>query len=124
MSYIPFITVAHSDWIGKNYFATAKCATYGKGFVTGSKYSDLQELLNENIRLAKGVKKRVHPYLVWDEYAPANLHLPNLYNPDSFKPALQKYIYLTEAGKKQLQEVLVEHYGVWMKDFKRPEFNE
>ena len=72
-------------------------------------------------RSAGGAKplQRVHPYLVWDEYAPANLHLPSLYNPDSFKPALQKYIYLTEAGKKQLQEVLVEHYGVWMKD---PEF--
>ena len=118
MSYIPFITVAHSDWIGKNYFATAKCATYGKGFVTGTKYSDLQELLNENIRLTKGVN-RVHPYLRWGEYAPANR--PSLYHTDSFKKELQPYIYLTWDGKERLQEVLVEHYGVWMKD---PEFDE
>ena len=112
------INVFHNDWIGKNYFTTAKCATYGRGMVTGSKYSDLQELLNENIRLAKGVN-RVHPYLVWGEYAPPNL--PSLFHPDSFNTALQKYIYLTWEGKEQLQEVLVEHYGVWMKD---PEFDE
>ena len=117
MSYIPFITVFHSDWIGKNYFTTAKCAVYGRGYVSGTKYINLQELLNENIRLAKGVN-RVHPYLVWD--APANLQLPNLYNSDSFNDALAKYMYLTEAGKERLQEVLVDHYGPWMKD---PEFD-
>ena len=119
--YMPFITVEHTEWIGKPYFTTAKCAVYGRGRVTGTKYKELQRLINGTIRLEGGRlgSKNVHPYLVWGEYAPA--WLPGLYEHASFSDALTKYMYLTQAGKKRLQEVLVEHYGPWMKD---PEFSE
>ena len=103
-----------ADQWGKNYWNTAKDAVYGKkAFLSGAKYQELQQVLNDEIRLAHPHWMRddddKHPYLEWNKDAPKDA--PNLYDARSFNPRLQKYIDLTYFGRERLQEVLIEQYG-------------
>ena len=94
----------------KNYFDTAKCAVYGRAFLHGAKYQELQKILNDEMRSERGPGS-THPYLEWSEDAPPGL--PSLYHPDSFQRAVQPYIDLTLEGAKRLQGLLVDRFGTY-----------
>ena len=94
----------------KNYFDTAKCAVYGRAFLHGAKYQELQKILNNEMRSARGPSS-THPYLQWSVDAPPGL--PSLYHPDSFQRAVQPYIDLTLEGAKRLQGLLVDRFGTY-----------
>ena len=108
------INVWTPEVVKKNYFNSAKDAVYGKkAFLSGAKYQELQQVLNDWMRLERGhwmsPENNKHPYLQWNKDAPSDA--PNLYDARSFNPRLQKFIDLTYFGRERLQEVLIEQYG-------------
>ena len=108
------IDVWTEELVKQNYFTTAKGAVYGKkAFLSGAKYQELQQVLNDWIRLEHPhwmvEHDRKHPYLKWNKDAPSDA--PNMYDARSFNPRLQRFIDLTYFGRETLQEVLTNHYG-------------
>ena len=108
------IDVWTDELVKANYFTTAKGAVYGKkAFLKGAKYQQLQQVLNDSIRLEHPQWMRLnddkHPYLEWNKDAPSDA--PNLYDARSFNSRLQKFIDLTYRGRERLQEVLTNYYG-------------
>lgn len=110
---MPIINVWDRTLLGKNYFSTAKCAVYGRAFLQGEKYKELQKLLNDGMRKKRGPDS-AHPYLRWKENAPSGL--PSLYHEDSFKLNLQPFIELTWEGKERLQGLLVDRFGNYQEE--------
>jgi hypothetical protein len=108
------IDVWTDELVKANYFTTAKGAVYGKkAFLKGAKYQELQQVLNDWVRLERGTwmssENKKHPFLVWNKDAPSDA--PNMYDARSFNPRLQRFIDLTYRGRERLQEVLTNHYG-------------
>ena len=92
---------------GKNYFTTAKNAVYGKHFIRGAQYDELQGVLNVNIRLQRA---RGKPLLKWGDAAPDVCKRISVFSISSFDRHLQKHLFLTSLGATVLQQVLVDRY--------------
>ena len=89
----------------KDFFRCAKDSVYGSGaFLEGFEYSDLQSLLNTNIRTNRHL-------LRWADEAPSQVQEIDIMSPRSYARCHQKWLKLTDMGTGRLQIVLVDHFG-------------
>ena len=94
-----------SNHAHKNYFNCSKDAVYGNGaFLSGTEYSELQNLLNSEIRT------NVH-LVKWADDAPDHVREIDILSRSSFKRCHAKWLKLTNMGLGRLQLVLESHYG-------------
>ena len=93
-----------SNHAHKNYFNCSKDAVYGDGaFLSGTEYSELQNLLNSEIRT------NVH-LVKWADDAPDDVREIDILSRSSFKRCNAKWLKLTGMGEGRLQLVLTERH--------------
>ena len=92
-----------------NYFTVAKNAVYGaRAFLKGAQYRELQDLLNNNIRV--GVDDSGAALLRWSDDCPPVFRRLHIKSGAAFNRDLQPYLKLTHRGEGRLQKVLIDFY--------------
>ena len=98
-------TICVSKHSKKNYFNCAKDSLYGDGaFLTGTQYSDLQDLLNEKFRTNRHLIR-------WSATAPPEIQAIDILSSESYTRKCQKHLCFTNMGLGRLQLELVRTYG-------------
>jgi hypothetical protein len=92
-----------------NYFTVAKNAVYGaSSFIKGDQYRELQELLNDHIRV--GADHSGAALLKWSDDCPPVFRRLHIKSGAAFNRDLQPYLKLTHRGEGRLQKVLIDFY--------------